>query len=40
MRILFLVRSLEVGGAERQLVLVARGLARRGHQVSVAVFWK
>jgi glycosyltransferase involved in cell wall biosynthesis len=39
MRILFLVRSLEVGGAERQLVLLARGLARRGHEVSVAVFY-
>jgi glycosyltransferase involved in cell wall biosynthesis len=39
MRVLFLVRSLEVGGAERQLVLLARGLARRGHDVSVAVFY-
>ena len=38
MRILFLIRSLEVGGAERQLVLLANGLARRGHQVAVAVF--
>jgi glycosyltransferase involved in cell wall biosynthesis len=33
MRIAFLTRSLEVGGAERQLVLLARGLADRGHQV-------
>jgi glycosyltransferase involved in cell wall biosynthesis len=33
MRIAFLTRSLEVGGAERQLVLLAKGLADRGHQV-------
>ena len=39
MKILFLIRSLEIGGAERQLVLTANGLARRGHDVSVAVFY-
>lgn len=39
MRILFLIRSLEAGGAERQLVLLANGLARRGHDVGVAVFY-
>jgi glycosyltransferase involved in cell wall biosynthesis len=39
MRILFLIRSLELGGAERQLVLLANGLAARGHRVGVAVFY-
>jgi len=39
MRILFLVRSLDLGGAERQMVAVARGLRDRGHQVSIAVFY-
>ena len=37
--ILFLTRSLDRGGAERQLVLLAKGLAGRGHAVSVAVFF-
>lgn len=39
MRILFLVRGLNVGGAQRQLVAVARGLRRAGHDVSAAVFY-
>ncbi len=39
MRILFLVRSLEPGGAEAQLVTLANGLAARGHAVAVAVFY-
>jgi len=37
--ILFLTRSLDRGGAERQLVVLAKGLARRGHAVAVAVFF-
>ena len=37
MKILFLTRSLDYGGAERQLVLLARGLHQRGHEVAVAV---
>lgn len=37
--ILFLTRSLDRGGAERQLVVLAKGLARRGHAVVVAVFF-
>lgn len=37
--ILFLVRALDRGGAERQLVVLAKGLASRGHAVSVAVFF-
>src|SRR5262245_34804162 len=39
MRITFLVRSLERGGAERQLVALAGGLRGRGHHVGVAVFY-
>ena len=37
MKILFLTRSLNAGGAERQLVLLARGLQQRGHDVAVAL---
>lgn len=37
MNILFLIRSLDCGGAERQLVVLARELHQRGHKVSVAV---
>ncbi|HMS86091.1 MAG TPA: glycosyltransferase [Nitrospira sp.] len=37
MHILFLIRSLDCGGAERQLVVLARELHQRGHKVSVAV---
>ncbi len=40
MRILFAVRGLNVGGAQRQLVTLARGLRRLGHLISVAVFYK
>jgi glycosyltransferase involved in cell wall biosynthesis len=39
MKILFLVRALTYGGAERQLVLLANELARRGHEVAIAVFY-
>ncbi len=39
MKILFLLRALNCGGAERQLVLLARGLRQRGHDVAVAVFY-
>jgi glycosyltransferase involved in cell wall biosynthesis len=39
MKILFLTRSLNCGGAERQLVLLARGLHQRGHEVAVALFY-
>lgn len=37
--ILFLARSLDRGGAERQLVVLVKGLARQGHAVAVAVFF-
>ncbi|MGA9774279.1 MAG: glycosyltransferase [Blastocatellia bacterium] len=39
MRITFLIRSLNYGGAERQLVALAKRLHKNGHQVAVAVFY-
>lgn len=39
MRILFLAPSLEAGGAERQLVVLANALAARGHHVAVALHY-
>lgn len=38
-KILFLSRALERGGAERQLVLLAKGLAANGWDVGVATFY-
>ncbi len=38
-KVLFLIKSLEYGGAERQLVELAKGLNRKGHPVTVAVFY-
>lgn len=37
--IMFIARSLEVGGAERQLVTLARELTKRGNRVSIALFY-
>ena len=37
MRIVFVVRQLAMGGAERQLVQLALGLSERGHRAEVAV---
>lgn len=37
--VLFLTRSLDVGGAERQIVTLARGLKSRGVDVAVATFY-
>ena len=39
LRLVILARSLDYGGAERQLVALARGLHDRGHRVVVAVFY-
>lgn len=36
MRIVFVIRRLDLGGAERQLLVLARGLRDRGHAVMVA----
>lgn len=40
MKILFLIRSLYRGGAERQLLVLAQGLQQRGHTVQVCVFYR
>ena len=40
LRVGLLIRALTVGGAERQLVNVARGLRRAGHDVHVLVFYR
>lgn len=37
--VLFIIRTLQFGGAERQLVLLARGLHNRGHRVGVMVLY-
>ena len=39
MKIVLLIRSLEVGGAERQLVALARGMLNLGHEVHVFTFY-
>jgi len=38
-KIVFLARSLEVGGAEVQIVAMAKGLAARGHRVGIVTFY-
>jgi glycosyltransferase involved in cell wall biosynthesis len=40
MKLLFLVRSLHAGGAEGQIVELVNEMARRGHEMHVAVFYK
>ena len=37
--VLFLIRSLHIGGAERQLALLARTMHASGHRVRVATFY-
>src|SRR5437763_6227668 len=37
--VVLLIRSLAVGGAQRQLVQLAQGLQERGHRVTVGVFY-
>lgn len=39
LKVCFLLRSLNFGGAERQVVLLAREMVRLGHRVSVLVFY-
>jgi hypothetical protein len=36
---LFLVRQLNIGGAERQLVILANELASRGDEIVIASFY-
>lgn len=40
MKVAFLIRSLDVGGAERQLAYLARGLKEKGVSVTVGVFYR
>jgi glycosyltransferase involved in cell wall biosynthesis len=39
MKVLFFIRDLGVGGSQRQLAVLAAGLARRGHDVAVVVLY-
>jgi glycosyltransferase involved in cell wall biosynthesis len=39
MKVLLFVRDLGIGGSQRQLAVLAAGLARRGHDVTVAVLY-
>ena len=39
MKILFLTRQLNIGGAERQLVVLANELASRGHEIVIASYY-
>jgi glycosyltransferase involved in cell wall biosynthesis len=39
LRLLFIIRSLDTGGAERQLVTLSRELAARGHTVAIATMY-
>jgi glycosyltransferase involved in cell wall biosynthesis len=40
MKIIFLERSLGMGGAQRQMLALAIGLKRRGHDIKVALFYR
>lgn len=39
MHIGFLIRGLDIGGSERQLLNLAEGLAQRGHQITIYTFY-
>jgi len=39
MKLILFTRSLNAGGTERQMVLLARGLAARGHEIVVALLY-
>ena len=39
MKIVFLIRALTYGGAERQLTVLSKGLCERGHDVVIAMFY-
>ncbi|MFC1883606.1 glycosyltransferase [Thermodesulfobacteriota bacterium] len=39
MKIAFLIRSLDDGGAQRQLIYLSKGLAREGHNILVCSFY-
>jgi UDP-N-acetylglucosamine:LPS N-acetylglucosamine transferase len=37
---MFVMRDLQIGGAQRQVCALARGLAEAGHRVGISVFYK
>lgn len=39
-KIVFLCRSLSIGGAEKQLLLLARGLQEKGHKITILTFYQ
>lgn len=39
MKIIILCHSLNVGGAERQITILANGLQKKGHEIIIAVFY-
>ena len=39
MKVVFFIQSLAVGGSQRQVAALARGLARRSHDVAVVVLY-
>lgn len=39
MKLLFFLETLETGGAQRQIAVLAKGLANRGHSISIAVMF-
>lgn len=39
MKIFFLIRSLNAGGAERQLILTAKGLKKQGYDIIITTFY-
>jgi len=38
-KVLFFIRSMVVGGSQRQLAMLARALAERGHEAAIVVFY-
>ena len=39
MKLMLFIRALDVGGSQRQVALLARGLSKRGHDVAVVLLY-
>jgi hypothetical protein len=39
MKIMFLTRSMAIGGAQRQLLVLCKELLARGHEISVLLYY-
>ena len=39
-KIVFLCRALSIGGAEKQLLILAQGLQKIGHTITILTFYK